>query len=284
MKEITGQIIIDALFENVPQIVTQVPEDIFLALKKASEVEKSQRAKVVLDQLIENANIAKQKKLPICQDTGTVWICLEIGSQVYVKGDVFSGVNKAIGEIYTQEKLRKSLVQDALFDRSNTNDNTPAFCELRFMKEPQNAQKAYLHIMVKGGGSDNASYVVMLNPSEGKQGIINAVIKRVKQKASSACPPLIVGLGIGTTFDKVASLSKRALMTPLGVQNPNYLAQKFEDELLDAINNLKIGAGALGGTTTALGVRVKTAPCHIAALPVAINLGCSAMRRKTIEL
>ena len=182
---------------------------------------------------------------------------------------------------YTQNALRKSVVRDALFDRTNTQDNTPAFCELRFVDEPG---AAHLHVMLKGGGSDNASCVTMLTPSAGKQGVIDTVIARVKEKASCACPPLVVGVGVGATFDKVAGLSKLALMRPLGTSNPDPEADAFEQELLAAINETGIGAGALGGKTTALAVRVKTAPCHIAALPVAVNMGCSALRRMTIEL
>ena len=225
--------------------------------------------------------IAGQNMLPICQDTGTVWVCLEIGPDVNIHGDIFSEVNDVVARAYTQNELRKSVVRDALFDRTNTQDNTPAFCELRFVDEPG---AAHLHVMLKGGGSDNASCVTMLTPSAGKQGIIDTVIARVKEKASCACPPLVVGVGVGATFDKVAGLSKLALMRPLGISNPDPEADAFEQELLAAINETGIGAGALGGKTTALAVRVKTAPCHIAALPVAVNMGCSALRRMTIEL
>lgn len=174
-----------------------------------------------------------------------------------------------------------SVVKNALFDRTNTGTNTPAFCEWRFIPEPGVAR---LRIMLKGGGSDNASRVVMLTPSAGRQGVIDAVVECVREKAANACPPLVIGVGVGSTFDKVPNLAKRALMRPLDELAPDAETQEFEEELLAAVNATGIGAGALGGDTTALGVRVMTAPCHIAALPVAINMGCSAMRRVTVEL
>lgn len=262
-------------------LLLKLPADVRQAMAHARDEERGERARIVLDQLCDNCMIAGQNMLPICQDTGTVWVCLEIGPDVNIHGDIFSEVNDVVAHAYTQNALRKSVVRDALFDRTNTQDNTPAFCELRFVDEPG---AAHLHVMLKGGGSDNASCVTMLTPSAGKQGVIDTVIARVKEKASCACPPLVVGVGVGATFDKVAGLSKLALMRPLGTSNPDPEADAFEQELLAAINETGIGAGALGGKTTALAVRVKTAPCHIAALPVAVNMGCSALRRMTIEL
>ena len=219
--------------------------------------------------------------MPICQDTGTVWVCLEVGPDIALNANVFSKVNPSVAHGFINSKLRKSVVRDALFDRTNTGDNTPAFCELRLVDEPGVAR---LHLMLKGGGSDNASRVVMLTPNAGKQGVIDTVLECVKEKGANACPPLVIGVGVGSTFDKVAGLAKLALMRPLNVPAPDPQVAAFEQELLEAVNATGIGAGGLGGDTTALGVRVKTAPCHIAALPVAVNMGCSAMRRLTIEL
>lgn len=281
MRLLDPNTVSSAVLYAIPQLACCLPEDVRKALMVARDHETSERARFVLDQLCSNAEIAEENSLPICQDTGTVWVCLEIGPDVTISGDIFSEVNEAVARAYTEARLRMSVVKNALFDRANTGTNTPAFCELRFTDEPNVAR---LHIMLKGGGSDNASQLIMLTPNAGKQGIIDAVLARVQEKASSACPPLIVGVGVGATFDKVAGLSKLALMRPLGVPNPNPEEEAFECELLAAINGLGIGAGALGGDTTALGVRVKTAPCHIAALPLAINMGCSAMRRMTIEL
>lgn len=281
MKFLDSNNVAEAIAFAIPQLAAKLPADVRQAMAHARDEEGGERARIVLDQLCDNCMIAGQNMLPICQDTGTVWVCLEIGPDVNIHGDIFSEVNDVVAHAYTQNALRKSVVRDALFDRTNTQDNTPAFCELRFVDEPG---AAHLHVMLKGGGSDNASCVTMLTPSAGKQGVIDTVIARVKEKASCACPPLVVGVGVGATFDKVAGLSKLALMRPLGTSNPDPEADAFEQELLAAINETGIGAGALGGKTTALAVRVKTAPCHIAALPVAVNMGCSALRRMTIEL
>ena len=281
MKFLDSNNVAEAIAFAIPQLAAKLPADVRQAMAHARDEERGKRARIVLDQLCDNCMIAGQNMLPICQDTGTVWVCLEIGPDVNIHGDIFSEVNDVVAHAYTQNALRKSVVRDALFDRTNTQDNTPAFCELRFVDEPG---AAHLHVMLKGGGSDNASCVTMLTPSAGKQGVIDTVIARVKEKASCACPPLVVGVGVGATFDKVAGLSKLALMRPLGTPNPDPEADAFEQELLAAINETGIGAGALGGKTTALAVRVKTAPCHIAALPVAVNMGCSALRRMTIEL
>ena len=281
MKFLDSNNVAEAIAFAIPQLAAKLPADVRQAMAHARDEERGKRARIVLDQLCDNCMIAGQNMLPICQDTGTVWVCLEIGPDVNIHGDIFSEVNDVVAHAYTQNALRKSVVRDALFDRTNTQDNTPAFCELRFVDEPG---AAHLHVMLKGGGSDNASCVTMLTPSVGKQGVIDTVIARVKEKASCACPPLVVGVGVGATFDKVAGLSKLALMRPLGISNPDPEADAFEQELLAAINETGIGAGALGGKTTALAVRVKTAPCHIAALPVAVNMGCSALRRMTIEL
>ncbi len=281
MKFLDSNNVAEAIAFAIPQLAAKLPADVRQAMAYARDEERGKRARIVLDQLCDNCMIAGQNMLPICQDTGTVWVCLEIGPDVNIHGDIFSEVNDVVAHAYTQNALRKSVVRDALFDRTNTQDNTPAFCELRFVDEPG---AAHLHVMLKGGGSDNASCVTMLTPSAGKQGVIDTVIARVKEKASCACPPLVVGVGVGATFDKVAGLSKLALMRPLGTPNPDPEADAFEQELLAAINETGIGAGALGGKTTALAVRVKTAPCHIAALPVAVNMGCSALRRMTIEL
>ena len=279
-KTITKDMVTETLLAALPQLAFEVPADILAALEAAYDREESPRAAEALRLLVENARIAREDRVAICQDTGSVWVCLEIGPDVMVQGDVLAGANDAVAQAFTQHNLRKSLVCDALLDRANTGDNTPAFCELRTSEKPG----ARLHVMCKGGGSDNASRVVMLTPGAGKQGIVDAVLACVREKAANACPPLVVGIGIGATFDKVAGLAKMALMRPLGEDAPDPRIAAFEQELLAQINATGIGAAALGGSTTALGVRVNTAPCHIAALPLAINMGCSATRRGTYEL
>lgn len=279
-KMITKEQVESVLLKALPQLAFELPADILAGLKAARESERSPRASEALRLLVENAKIAREDRVAICQDTGSVWVCLEVGPDVMVAGDVLSRVDAAVASAYTEGNLRKSLVRDALFDRANTGDNTPAFAEIHTSQRPG----ARLHVMCKGGGSDNASRVVMLTPSAGRAGIVDAVLSCVREKAANACPPLVIGVGVGATFDKVAGLAKMALMRPLDVPAPDERTAAFEDELLRAVNATGIGAAALGGSTTALGVRVKTAPCHIAALPLAINMGCSAMRRATFEL
>ena len=271
MKTISSNTVADALLVHIPRLATVLPSDIKEALIAARNKETHERARIVLEQLVENSEIAETDRVPLCQDTGTVWVCLEIGPGIQMDGNVFANVDKAVASAFTNSRLRMSVVKNALFDRTNTGTNTPAFCEWRFIPEPGVAR---LRIMLKGGGSDNASRVVMLTPSAGRQGVIDAVVECVREKAANACPPLVIGVGVGSTFDKVPNLAKRALMRPLDELASDAETQEFEEELLAAVNATGIGAGALGGDTTALGVRVMTAPCHIAALPVAINMGC----------
>lgn len=280
MKTITKELVAKTVRDALPQLAFELPADIQAGLLNAYEREENPRGREALRLLVENARIAREDRVAICQDTGSVWVCLEIGPDVVVSGDVFEGVDEAVAHAFTANNLRKSLVRDAIFDRANTGDNTPAFCELRVSELPG----ARLHIMCKGGGSDNASRVVMLTPGAGRRGVIDAVLACVREKAANACPPLVVGVGIGSTFDKVAGLAKMALMRPIDQEAPDADTAALESELVAAVNATGIGAAALGGITTALAVRVKSAPCHIAALPVAINMGCSAMRRGTYEL
>ena len=279
-RTITKEQVESVVREALPRLAFELPPDVEEGLRAALEREDSPRAASALRLLLENARIAREDRVAICQDTGSVWACLEIGPDVVVAGDVLDGVDDAVASVYTSCRLRKSLVRDALVDRSNTGDNSPAFCELATSAEPG----ARIHLMCKGGGSDNASRVVMLVPGAGKQGVVDAVLACVREKAANACPPLVIGVGVGATFDKVAGLAKHALMRPLGRQSSDGRIAAFEAELLEAVNATGIGAAALGGSTTALGVHVETAPCHIAALPVAVNMGCSALRRGTFEL
>ena len=280
MKTITKEHVQRAVRDALPQLAFELPADIEAGIAAAFKCEENPRGREVLHLLLENARIAREDRVAICQDTGSVWVCLEIGPDIVVAGDVLDGVNDAVADAYSACNLRKSLVRDALFDRANTCDNTPAFCEIKTSAK----SGARLHLMCKGGGSDNASRVIMLTPGAGRQGVIDAVLACVREKAANACPPLVVGVGIGSTFDKVTGLAKMALMRPIDQVAPDPDAAELEAELLAAINATGIGAAALGGVTTALAVRVETAPCHIAALPLAINMGCSAMRRGTYEL
>ena len=280
MKTITKEIVEQTVRNALPGLAIDVPVDVLAGLERALEIEENPRASEALRLLVENARIASEDRVAICQDTGSVWVCLEAGPDVAIAGDALSGVNDAVASVYMDCRLRKSLVRDALFDRANTGDNTPAFCEVSLVDKPG----ARLHIMCKGGGSDNASRVVMLTPSAGREGVVEAVLACVREKAANACPPLVIGVGVGATFDTVGHLAKRALMRPLDIPADDDQIADFEQELLEAVNATGIGAAALGGRTTALAVHIETAPCHIAALPLAINMGCSATRRGTYEL
>lgn len=271
----------EAVYDAIRQCAVTLRPDFQRAVEAAREdaVPESREAGV-LDRILENARIGATDGVPICQDTGSVWVCLEVGESLAVPGNIFSRVNDAVARAYTDGRLRMSLVRDALFDRANTGDNTPAFCELKLVP----GDSATLHVLLKGGGSDNASRVVMLPPGAGADSVRRVVLDCVREKAANACPPLVIGLGVGATFDKVAGLAKHALLREVGSSAASAEAAAFEEELLAEVNALGIGPAALGGAPTALAVHLETAPCHIAALPVAVNMGCCAMRSASVQL
>ena len=271
----------EAVYDAIRQCAVTLRPDFRKAVEAArEEAAPESREAGVLDRILENARIGATDGVPICQDTGSVWVCLEVGESLAVPGNIFSRVNDAVARAYTDGRLRMSLVRDALFDRANTGDNTPAFCELKLVP----GDSATLHVLLKGGGSDNASRVVMLPPGAGADSVRRVVLDCVREKAANACPPLVIGLGVGATFDKVAGLAKHALLREVGSSAASAEAAAFEEELLAEGNALGIGPAALGGAPTALAVHLETAPCHIAALPVAVNMGCCAMRSASVQL
>lgn len=272
--------IADAVKRAVAEAAVTLRPDVEAALRDAIESEPSERARRVLSQLLENAQIAARDAVPLCQDTGTVWVWVELGADERLPAGLQAAVDGAVATAYSENALRMSVVRDALFDRTNTGDNTPAFLDVT--QRPGTG--ATVHVMLKGGGSDNASALVMLDPSAGEDGVVDAVVRAVEAKATGACPPLIVGVGVGGTFDTVAKLAKKALLAPLDVAHTDTRVAAFEQRLLAAVNATGVGPAGLGGRTTALGVRVLTGPAHIAALPVAVNLGCCAMRSATVEV
>ena len=274
--------IAEAVRIAIPRAATSLREDFLAALVAFAEAERSPRGRAVLEQLIENASIAAGDQVPLCQDTGTVWVRVELGEDECVCGDLQAAVDAAVAQAYRDSKLRMSLVRDALLDRSNSGDNTPAFVDIAL--GAHKGTGATVHVMLKGGGSDNASRVEMLPPGAGLAGVRRVVLEAVEARATGACPPLLVGVGVGATFDKVGTLAKKALLRRIGSEPSDPRLAEFESELLTAINATGIGPAGLGGDTTALAVHVATAPCHIAALPVAVNLGCSAVRSATIEV
>ena len=271
----------EAVYDAIRQCAVTLRPDFRKAVEAArEEAAPESREAGVLDRILENARIGATDGVPICQDTGSVWVCLEVGESLAVPGNIFSRVNDAVARAYTDGRLRMSLVRDALFDRANTGDNTPAFCELKLVP----GDSATLHVLLKGGGSDNASRVVMLPPGAGADSVRRVVLDCVREKAANGCPPLVIGLGVGATFDKVAGLAKHALLREVGSSAASAEAAAFEEELLAEVNALGIGPAALGGAPTALAVHLETAPCHIAALPVAVNMGCCAMRSASVQL
>lgn len=279
-EPLTASVVAQATYEAIVECATTLRLDVYKGIEAALAQESEERARRVLSSMLENARIAHQEHLPLCQDTGTVWVELEVGEDLCVPGNIFSLINDAVRRAYTDARLRMSVVHDALFDRRNTNDNTPAYTDIVFRP----GKGATLHVMLKGGGSDNASRIVMLAPQARAQGVRNVVLDCVREKAACACPPLIVGVGVGSTFDKVAGLAKRALLRPIDTPAANKDTTAFEQMLLDDINATGIGPAALGGRTCALAVHIETAPCHIASLPVAVNMGCCAMRQTSINL
>lgn len=280
---LTSTQIADAVREAIPVAATSLRPDALAGLEGAAACERSPRGRAVLEQLLENARVAQTDRMPLCQDTGTVWVRVELGAEECVCGDLQAAIDDAVADSYRSAHLRMSVVRDALFDRTNTADNTPAFVEVAFGARSQ-ATGATVSVMLKGGGSDNASRVVMLPPGSGMDGVKRVVLETVAEKATGACPPLLVGVGVGATFDKVAGLAKKALLREIGSASADPRAAEFESELLALVNATGIGPGGLGGDTTALAVHLATAPCHIAALPVAVNLGCSAVRSASVEV
>ena len=278
---LNAEVVAAAVYDAIRESATILRPDFRRAIEEAREAaDPKSRAEGVLGRILKNADIAAADNVPLCQDTGSVWVCLEVGEALAVPGNIFSQVNDAVARAYADGRLRMSLVRDALFDRANSGDNTPAFCELKLVE----GHGATLHVLLTGGGSDNASRVVMLPPGAGAAGVRKAVLDCVREKAANACPPLVIGLGVGATFDKVAGLAKHALLRPVGASAASDEAAAFEEALLAEVNALGIGPAALGGAPTAVAVHLETAPCHIAALPVAVNMGCCAMRSASIKL
>lgn len=276
----------DAVYRMIGQAGSVLRPDVAAGLKTARLTERSPKGQHILELLLDNAAIAQRDDVPICQDTGTVWVRIEVPTDVYLEGDVVRAINDAVSKAYRDQGLRMSLVHDALVDRRNTTDNTPAFIDIvpagPWMGE--GSPEVTVHVMLKGAGSDNASRLVMLNPDQGVDGIVDAVVAVVLEKASMACPPMIIGVGVGATFDKAPALAKKALLREVGSRHDNPEIARIEERLLAAVNATGMGPGGLGGDTTALMVAIESAPCHIAALPVAINLGCSALRSRTERL
>lgn len=249
-------------------------EDIYSSFEYYSCHEKSVIGKDILLQLKENAEIAKEKKMPMCQDTGMAVIFVDIGQEVQViGGNLTEGINEGVRQGYQEGYLRKSIVEDPII-RNNTGDNTPAI----IYYEVVSGNEIKITVAPKGFGSENMSQIFMLKPSDGIDGVKKAILQTVEESGGNACPPMIIGVGIGGTFEKSALLAKKALLRPIDQRSSILYVQELEEELLKKINGLGIGPQGLGGSTTALAVNIELFPTHIAGLPVAINIGCHATR------
>ncbi|MDR3048236.1 MAG: fumarate hydratase [Elusimicrobiota bacterium] len=279
MRQIKSEQISSAVSKLCHQANISLPDDIFFALQKAAKNE-SGAAKSILEDIIKNAEIAKKEDIPLCQDTGMANFFVKIGKEVFIEdGDIYSAINQGAAESYKNNYLRKSIVSDPII-RKNTGDNTPANIYIDIVEGSQ----IEIVFMPKGGGSSNASILKMLSPAESWTGVENFVLNAVKEKGRNACPPLILGIGIGGDFESIGLLAKKSLLREIGSKNPNNFYAQKEDDLLNKINALGIGAMGLGGKTTALAVFINTKATHIASLPVAISFQCHSSRRAKITL
>ena len=254
--------------------------DMDKAMKQAEQTEKSPLGKQILGQLQENLKIAAEDMIPICQDTGMAVIFLEIGQDVHFEGGLLEdAVNEGVRQGYVDGYLRKSVVKDPLI-RENTKDNTPAILHTKIVA----GDKVKIKVAPKGFGSENMSRVFMLKPAEGIEGVKEAILTAVKDAGPNACPPMVVGVGIGGTFENCASIAKEALTREVGTHSDIPYVKEMEEEVLEKINGLGIGPGGLGGTTTALAVNINTYPTHIAGLPVGVNICCHVNRHAIREI
>ncbi len=254
----------------------QLPSDIQNRIVNSCENEPWSQAKEILERIIENYEIAGKEQQPICQDTGAACVFLKIGQDVHIVGNLEDAVNEGVRQGYSEGYLRKSIVRDPL-DRVNTGDNTPAMIYYELVP----GDKVEITVAPKGFGSENMSQIKMLRPSDGLQGVKDFVLKVVEDAGPNPCPPIVIGVGIGGTFDKAAYLAKKALMRSTDVPNSNPFYADLEKTLLEEINALGIGPQGFGGKTTALAVNIETLPTHIAGLPVAVNVNCHVTRHKT---
>lgn len=280
MRQISTKTITDAVREMAITASYDLGEDVIKALEAAKKAEASPVGLGILEQITKNAEIAKTEKSPMCQDTGLAVFLIEMGQDVQiVDGDFTEAINEGVRRGYEDGYLRKSVLSDPL-ERVNTGDNTPAMITVDVVR----GDKLKIRMAAKGGGSENMSEVKMLKPSDGVEGVKEFVVDRVLRSGGNPCPPVIIGVGIGGTFDKCALLAKKSLMRNVGDRHPNKYYADLELELLDKINKLGVGPQGLGGTTTALDVHIEVAPCHIASLPVAVNTQCHAARHKSVVL
>lgn len=280
MRTINVDDVTQAIAKMCKDACYYLSEDVYDALVASRETEESPLGREVIDQIIKNADIARNEDRPICQDTGMTVIFMEIGQDVhFTGGNLVDAVNAGVAKGYTEGYLRKSVVAEPLFDRKNTQNNTPAILHTSIVP----GDKVKIKLAPKGFGSENKSELRMLVPADGVEGVKKVVLDTILHAGMNPCPPMVIGVGIGGTMDKAALLAKKALLRSIKVRNAHPQYAKLEQELLDTINKTGIGP-QLGGTTTALAVNIEWYPTHIAGLPVAVNINCHATRHAEIEL
>lgn len=279
MRNIDAKVIEDTVARLCIEANLRLPPDVINAIERAEKAEPWDGAKRILSLLGDNVRIASEKMLPVCQDTGMACVFVELGQDVHIEGDFEQAVNNGVRRGYGEGYLRKSVVCDPL-RRVNTGDNTPALVTVKLTR----GDKMRITVMPKGFGSENMSALKMLKPADGVEGVKSFVLDTVEKAGANPCPPIIVGVGIGGSFDKAACLAKHALLRPVEEPNPDEYYAALERELLEKINALGIGPQGFGGKTTALAVLIEEMPTHVAGLPVAVNISCHATRRASASL
>ena len=278
MRKLSADLIADTVAELCIEANRHLPSDVEAALNSAEATESWPLAKTGLGLLQKNLSMAAEKSLPICQDTGMACVFIELGQDVHIEGELRAAVNRGVARGYTEGYLRKSVVDP--LRRTNTGDNSPAILSVEIVP----GDSCRITVIPKGFGSENMSRIAMLKPAQGIDGVMDFVVDCVRSAGGNPCPPIVVGVGIGGSFDKCAALAKKALLRPIGTANSDPLYAELEKELLRRINALGIGPQGFGGGTTALGLAVEYYPTHVAGLPVAVNISCHATRRASKEV
>ncbi|MFQ5987691.1 MAG: fumarate hydratase [Dehalococcoidia bacterium] len=281
MREISSKKVTETVARLCQEANFDLGDDVLESLREARDREESPLGRQVLEQILENANIAKGERIPLCQDCGTTVVVLEVGQDAHISGgDLYTAVEEGVRQGYSQGYLRKSIVRQPFSARVNTKDNTPSIIHVEIVA----GDNLHITVMPKGGGSENMNRLAMLKPAEGRRGVIDFVVKAVEEAGSNPCPPVIVGVGIGGTADKAMILAKKAFLRKVGEPNADPEMAELEREILERVNSLGIGPEGFGGRTTALAVHAEVFPTHIASLPVAVNLQCHSARYKEAVL
>lgn len=280
MREIRGQEIADTVARLLQEANFDLPEDAVTALRRGLAQETDELPRAVLQTLLDNATVAREQRLAMCQDCGLAVVFVELGRDCHLDGDLYAALDDGVRQAYRDGCLRASVLANPLDRGSNTGDNTPAFVHVRLLP----GDRLTLHCAPKGGGSENMSALWMLSPSAGRAGVVEHIVERVREAGGKPCPPLVLGVGLGGNFEKAALLAKEALLRPLGQPSPVPEVAELEQDILTRVNETNVGPMGLGGRTTALAVHVERHPCHLASLPVALNVQCHAARHKSATL